>query len=121
MADILVVDDSPTMQNLVRTAIEAKGHKAHMAGDGVEGLEVLKGIDAPLAIVDINMPRLDGYSLVKSVRKDAKTSDMRIIFLTTETSDEAKAKMREVGANAWIGKPFDEDVLLNTVEQLLAS
>ena len=72
-------------------------------------------LDAPLAIVDINMPKLNGFQMVQTLRKTPKTKDMRIIFLTTETSDEAKKKMREVGGNAWIAKPFDDELLMREI------
>ncbi|MDF1728796.1 MAG: response regulator [Sulfitobacter sp.] len=119
MAELLMVDDSPTMQNLVRSALEKRGHVVHTAANGAEGLEKLSQLSVPLAIVDINMPKLNGYQMVRSIRGAEATRNMAVIFLTTETSDEAKARMKKAGANAWIRKPFDNDSLAETVQALL--
>lgn len=105
---ILTVDDSPSMRMLLRNALAEEGHDVHEAEDGVAALEWLARNRQPdLVITDINMPRLDGFGLVEAMRSKAEHRNLPILVLTTESSDEKKARARAAGATGWIVKPFE--------------
>lgn len=105
---ILTVDDSPSMRMLLRNTLVEEGHDVHEAEDGVAALEWLARNHQPdLVITDINMPRLDGFGLVEAMRSKAEHRNLPILVLTTESSDEKKARARAAGATGWIVKPFE--------------
>lgn len=117
MADILVVDDSPTMRNLVRRVLEIEGHAVTEAEDGLNGLKTATSQPLDLIVADINMPRMDGYQMISGIRDYKSKEDLPVIVLTTETSDRSKQKMKQVGANGWIAKPFEDDVLVKLINR----
>lgn len=119
MANILVVDDSPTMRHLVRRLLEEDDHEVTEASDGVIGLEQAAKLPVDLVIADLNMPRMSGYQMISGIRDSKPKGQLPIVVLTTETSETSKAKMREAGASAWIAKPFDDDVLMKIINQFL--
>ena len=104
---ILIVDDSASMRMLLKTSLAAQGFTVESAGDGAEGLERVREIGPDLLITDINMPRMDGFGLIEEVRKLADYRGLPILVLSTEFSEEKKARARAVGATGWITKPFD--------------
>jgi two-component system chemotaxis response regulator CheY len=116
---ILTVDDSPSMRMLLRAALTARGYTVADAEDGVAALEWLEANEAPsLVITDINMPRLDGFGLIEALRAKAEHRDRPILVLTTESSDEKKARARAAGATGWIVKPFDPEKLAAAVRRV---
>ena len=118
MTKILIVDDSPTMRGLVQLALENDGHTFATAEDGIDGLEKFSAFSPDLVIADINMPRLGGIEMIEGIRKLKSKTEVPIVVLTTETSKELKEKIREAGANSWVAKPFDDEVLSNLVRQM---
>lgn len=119
MPKILIVDDSPTMRGLVQSALKQDGFVFASAEDGVDGLEKFKAFGPDLVIADINMPRMDGVEMITEIRRLKSKSEVLILVLTTETSSELKDKIRTAGANSWVAKPFDDQVLRNVVNQML--
>ena len=119
---ILTVDDSRTMQSMLRKALEGAGYDVIQGGDGVEGLEVLQGATPkPNAIItDINMPRMDGFGLIEAVRAIEQYKHLPIIVLTTESDPEKKARARAAGATGWIVKPFSTDSLVAAIRRVTA-
>ncbi len=116
---ILTVDDSPSMRMLLRSTLVGQGHMVYEAEDGIDALQWLAANDAPdLMITDINMPRMDGFGLVEAVRAERRHADMPILVLTTESSDEKKARARSAGATGWIVKPFDPDKLASAIRRV---
>lgn len=116
---ILAVDDSRTMRDMVRLTLAGAGFSAHLAEDGVHGLEVLEDIPPPDAIItDINMPRLDGFGFINRVRAQEKYRAIPILVLTTESAADMKAKARDAGATGWIVKPFDPDKLVKALRMV---
>jgi two-component system chemotaxis response regulator CheY len=116
---ILTVDDSRTMRNMLMMALTGAGHTVVQAEDGVHGVEVLAqnpGID--VIITDINMPRMDGYGFIESVRRGAIANTAPILVLTTESEPAKKQRARDAGATGWIVKPFDADKLLAAVRRV---
>ncbi|MCP1241671.1 response regulator [Acetobacter lambici] len=119
---VLTVDDSRTMQGMLRKALEGAGYDVIQGGDGVEGLEVLKAADpTPNAIItDINMPRMDGFEFIEAVRALEQYKHLPMIVLTTESDPEKKARARAAGATGWIVKPFSTDSLVAAIRRVTA-
>ena len=119
MAHIMAVDDSVSLrQLLVRTLIEG-GHRVTEAKDGVEALRLAATQRVQLVITDINMPQMDGLTLVKKLRQLLAYMHVPILVLTTEMDPEKKKIAREAGATGWIVKPFEPIQLLATIRKVL--
>ena len=108
---ILAVDDSPSMRMLLRASLAKQGFAVEDTEDGVHGLERMHEVAPDLLITDINMPRMDGFELIEAVRAEPRFRGTPILVLSTEFSDEKKARARSAGATGWITKPFDPDKL----------
>ena len=110
--NVLTVDDSASMRALLKAALTSRGYDVVQAVDGVDALEWLErnsGVD--VIVTDINMPRMDGFGLIEALRGQSRFRDCPILVLSTESSDEKKARARSAGATGWIVKPFDADKL----------
>ncbi len=123
MADYnaLVVEDSPTMRQLIVFALRRlKNLKVIEADDGVAALKQLQTTQFDILITDINMPVMDGLKLVSMVRKDTNHKEIPIIIITTEGAEEDRQRALSLGANAYITKPIQAPQVINTVKELLA-
>jgi len=119
-ASILAVDDSPSMRQMVSFTLQSAGYDVVMANDGVEALEIAeKSPDINLVLTDVNMPNMDGITLVKHLRNLEDYKFKPILVLTTESSTEKKMMGKNAGATGWIVKPFDPEQLLNTLRRVL--
>ncbi len=117
---ILTIDDFRTMRDMLKITLEESGYRVLQAVDGVHGLEVLQTEMPRLIITDINMPRMDGFGLIKSVREDRRFLGVPILVLTTESTAEKKEMARRAGATGWIIKPFDPEKLIDIVRRVAA-
>jgi two-component system chemotaxis response regulator CheY len=118
---ILTVDDSRTMREMLRRALEDSGFNVVQAEDGVHGLEVLDGMDRPdVIITDVNMPRMDGLTFIEEVRSEQARRVIPILVLSTESDVEKKARARKAGATGWIVKPFDPVKLVDAIRRVAA-
>ena len=120
MARIIAVDDSASMRQMVSFTLKGAGHDVIEASDGVEALKLANqesGVD--LVISDINMPNMDGISLIKELRTLAPYKFTPILMLTTESSTDKKMEGKAAGATGWIVKPFNPDQLLATIGKVL--
>ena len=103
---------------------EREGYLVLLAKDGVDALEQLHALELPampaLLLVDVEMPRMDGFDLTRNVRSDDKTRAIPVIMITSRSADKHRTHALELGVNAYFGKPFQEDELLAEVERLLA-
>lgn len=115
---ILTVDDSASMRALLRHALDSRGFDVVQADDGQAALEWLAANDVDVIITDINMPRLDGFGLIERLRSGERHCDRPILVLSTESSDEKKARARSAGATGWIVKPFDAEKLVAAVRRV---
>lgn len=118
-ANILTVDDSPSMRMLLRVALVEQGFNVNEAEDGQYALDWLEQNTPDLVITDINMPRMDGFKLIAELRARNRFQDVPILVLTTESSPEKKARAREAGATGWIVKPFDPEKLNAAIRRVL--
>ena len=117
---ILIVDDSATMRALVRTALEADAHVVLEAPNGAAALSLLTHTAVDLVVTDVLMPELDGLSLTRALRADARFRALPILVLTTEATSVVKERGREAGATAWLVKPFHPDALRDSVQRALS-
>jgi two-component system chemotaxis response regulator CheY len=115
---VLAVDDSKTMRDMVGFTLKSAGFEVIEAEDGVRALSVLAGTSVDLVITDINMPNMDGVTLVKELRSRPAFKSIPILVLTTEGGDAKKAEGRAAGATGWIIKPFVPDKLLQIVNKV---
>ncbi len=116
---ILAVDDSASIRQMVGFTLKGAGYEVVEAIDGQDGLEKAKSRQANLVLTDHNMPRIDGITLIKSLRQMPQYAGVPILVLTTESSDEMKAKGRSAGATGWLVKPFDPKRLLDIVRKVI--
>ncbi len=112
---ILTIDNSRTMRDMLRLALGGAGFTVVQAVDGQDGLKVLPQQPVDVIITDINMPKLDGYGVIRAVRGDPAYDDTPILVLSTEAEQGSKDIANEAGANGWIVKPFDPDGLVKLV------
>jgi chemosensory pili system protein ChpA (sensor histidine kinase/response regulator) len=115
----LVVDDSITMRRVSQRLLERNGMRVVTAKDGLEAVGVLRDHHPDIILLDVEMPRMDGYEFASFVRNNEGTEDVPIIMITSRVSDEHKARAIELGVNDYLGKPYQETVLLDAVLQLL--
>jgi chemosensory pili system protein ChpA (sensor histidine kinase/response regulator) len=116
---VMVVDDSLTVRRVTQRLLEREGYRVALAKDGVDALEQLPEVRPDLMLVDIEMPRMDGFDLVRHVRGDAATAALPIIMITSRTADKHRNVALGLGVNAYFGKPFQEPVLLGAIAGLL--
>ena len=118
-ATILTVDDSSSMRQMVKATLSAAGYEVVQADDGVEALDIARATSVDLVITDVNMPRMDGITLVGKLRELPSYRLTPILLLTTESSPEKKMAGKRAGATGWIVKPFNPDQLLATMARVI--
>lgn len=116
---ILTVDDSSTMRQMITFTLKGANFDVLEASDGVEALEVAKGKQLSLIITDVNMPRMDGLTLVARLRALPEFKFTPILVLTTESDASMKQRGKEAGATGWIVKPFSPEKLLDVVNKVI--
>ena len=120
MAKILAVDDMRSMRELVKSVLEKHGHQVDTHESGDKALEYAKSNQVDLVITDINMPDMSGLDLIGELRKLPGYSNVPILMLTTESTDDKKQQARSLGANGWIQKPFNPERLATAVEKTMS-
>ncbi len=118
---VMVVDDSLTVRKVTQRLLIREGYQVRLAKDGVDALEQLQEFTPDVMLVDIEMPRMDGFGLVRSVRNSELTRAIPIIMITSRTADKHRNYAMELGANAYLGKPYQEDELLKTISEFISS
>ncbi len=119
MASILAVDDSASMRQMVSFTLKGAGFDVVEAVDGVDALSKAKGQSFNLVITDVNMPNMDGISLIRELRGLPAFKFTPLLMLTTESGNDKKQQGKMAGATGWIVKPFNPDQLLATVKKVL--
>jgi two-component system chemotaxis response regulator CheY len=115
---ILVIDDSASLRQVVKMALNGAGYDVIEAGDGQAALALLDGRQVNMAVCDVNMPIMNGIEFVKAAKALPGYKFMPILMLTTESQDEMKEKGKAAGAKAWMVKPFSPTQLVNAVAKL---
>ena len=119
MAKILAVDDSASMRGMVAFTLRGAGHEVTEAENGQLALDAAGGSAFDLVLADVNMPVMDGISMVRALRAKPEYQGVPILMLTTESHTEKKMEGKAAGATGWLVKPFDPDQLLATVKRVL--
>lgn len=120
MAKILIVDDSETSRTQLRNDLTKNGHTVVDGIDGADGLAKLQANpDVQLVISDVNMPVMDGISMVLKIRQTPANAKLKIFMLTTEATPDMKERGKQAGVNAWIVKPYAIDKLSAAIEKVL--
>lgn len=115
---VLAVDDSKTMRDMMTFTLKGAGHDVIEAEDGAAALEALGSASVDLVITDVNMPRMDGLTLVEKLRGLTHMKSVPILILTTESDEDLRARGRAAGATGWIVKPFNPSKLLSIVDKV---
>jgi CheY-like chemotaxis protein len=116
---ILIVDDEPYILNILDFSLDAEGYNVLKAADGDEALRLALEQSPDLIIMDVMMPRLDGYKTCQRLKEDEKTRDIPVVLLTARNSREDRARGDEVKADGFMTKPFSPQRLLETVQEYL--
>lgn len=116
---ILSVDDSPSIRQMVSFTLKGAGYAVVEAADGQDGLNKAKSGTFSLILTDQNMPKMDGITLIKSLRAMPQYKSVPILMLTTESGEAMKVQGRAAGATGWLVKPFDPAKLLEVVKKVI--
>lgn len=117
---ILTIDDSRTMRDMLNMALSSAGFTVVQAIDGEDGLSALGRQPVDVVITDINMPKLDGFGVIRAIRSNPSYDNTPILVLSTEAEQESKDIAKDAGATGWIVKPFDPDGLVHLVNSVCA-
>jgi two-component system, chemotaxis family, chemotaxis protein CheY len=115
---ILTIDDSKTIRDMLMLTLAGAGFEVVQAIDGQDGLDVLDREEFDVVITDINMPRMDGYEVIRQMRSNSAHKTIPILVLTTESEADKKNMARVAGATGWMVKPFDPDRLIETINKV---
>jgi len=121
MASILAVDDSASMRQMVSFTLKSAGHQVTEAEDGVVALNLARSGNYDLVLTDVNMPNMDGITLIGELRKLPNYKFTPLLMLTTESSSDKKMAGKNAGATGWIVKPFNPDQLLAVIKKALGN
>ena len=115
----LVVDDSITVRRVTERVLQRSGMRVVTAKDGLDAISVLQNHKPDIILLDIEMPRMDGYEFASHVRSDDRVSDVPIIMITSRVGDKHRARAIELGVNDYLGKPYQDAQLLDAIQRLL--
>jgi chemosensory pili system protein ChpA (sensor histidine kinase/response regulator) len=116
---VLVVDDSVTVRKITGRLMVREGYRVDTAKDGVDALEKMQDLVPDVVLLDVEMPRMDGFGLARVMRDDPKLKNVPIIMITSRTADKHRNHALEIGVNVYLGKPFQEAVLLGHIGELV--
>lgn len=116
----LVVDDSLTMRKVLGRLLERAGFEVLTAKDGMDAMQLLQDATPDVILTDIEMPRMDGFGLSRNIRDDARTAKTPLIMISSRTADKHQNAAREIGVDAFFGKPVQDEDLINKVNELIA-
>jgi chemosensory pili system protein ChpA (sensor histidine kinase/response regulator) len=117
---VLVVDDSLTVRRVTQRLLAREGYRVTLAKDGLEALERLAEERPSIVLSDIEMPRMDGFDLVRNIRGDRKLADLPVIMITSRIAQKHRDYAAELGVNHYLGKPYSEEELLALIGRYTA-
>jgi DNA-binding response OmpR family regulator len=109
---IVIADDDAEMRNALAATFEAKGYTVHACGDGLRALSLCKEVRPAVVLLDLDLPKLDGYEVARRLRADADLADLRIVAVTGQSDAQASARAWEAGFHDFLGKPAPVSMLL---------
>jgi two-component system chemotaxis response regulator CheY len=115
---VLTIDDSKTIRDMLMLTLAEAGFEVLQAVDGLDGLDILDKQQVDVVITDINMPRMDGYAVIRHLRGNSAHKSTPILVLTTESETDKKNLARVAGATGWMVKPFDPERLIATINKV---
>ena len=118
---MLVVDDSLTVRKVTARTLERNNYDVLLARDGVEALGLLQDSLPDLVLTDIEMPRMDGFELLGAIRNDRAAMDTPVVMISSRTGQKHRTRAETLGVSAYLGKPYTELDLIDTIERLLPS
>ena len=118
---VLVVDDSITVRRVTQRLLQREGYRVAMAADGLQALERLQEERPAVVLSDIEMPRMDGFDLVRNIRADEALADLPVIMITSRIASKHREHAAELGVNHYLGKPYSEEELLSLVRDYTSS
>lgn len=116
---VMVVDDSVTVRKVTSRLLERQGMDVIVAKDGIEAIAMLQERHPDVMLLDIEMPRMDGFEVARQVRRDERVQDLPIIMISSRTGEKHQEHAAELGVNRFLGKPFQENELLATIDSLV--
>jgi len=116
---VMVIDDSVTVRKVTTRLLERHGFEVITAKDGVDAIATLQDVKPDIMLLDIEMPRMDGFEVATLVRHDERLQDVPIIMITSRTGQKHKDRALSIGVNGYLGKPFQEHDLLENIEKYL--
>jgi chemosensory pili system protein ChpA (sensor histidine kinase/response regulator) len=116
---VMVVDDSVTVRRVTQRLLLREGYQVVLAKDGVDALEQLQDFAPDIMLVDIEMPRMDGFDLTRNVRSDNRFKKIPIVMITSRTADKHRNMAFSLGVNVYLGKPYQEHELIETITRFV--
>ncbi|MEJ2115803.1 MAG: response regulator, partial [Gammaproteobacteria bacterium] len=116
---VMVVDDSITIRKVTTRFLERNDYKVVTAKDGVDAVQKLQDFTPALILLDIEMPRMDGYELASNVRNNERLKNVPIIMITSRTGDKHRQRAMDIGVQEYLGKPYNESELLGYVQRVM--
>ncbi|MDX1674904.1 MAG: response regulator [Longimicrobiales bacterium] len=119
MATILIIDDDPDAQSILRTFLGSRGHEVHGASGGEMGLGKLADVGPDLVILDVMMPGMDGWEVARRIRRDPDHADVRILMLTARDGRDARAEGADAGVDDYVVKPVGLEELEHRIDAMI--
>ncbi len=119
MAKVLIVEDSLTQRELIAQLLKANGLEVSTAADGMEAMEKIKNNPPDVVILDIILPKMNGYEICRKIKADAKTQNLAVVMCSAKKEEFDRYWGMKQGADAYIAKPFHPQELVGTIKQLL--
>jgi chemosensory pili system protein ChpA (sensor histidine kinase/response regulator) len=117
---VMIVDDSVTVRKVTSRLMERQGWEVLTAKDGVDAVNQLQDVYPDMVLLDIEMPRMDGFEVLRTVRRDPRLANLPIIMITSRTGEKHQRQAKELGVNGFLGKPFQEAGLMSTIDEVLS-
>jgi len=117
---VMVVDDSITMRRVLQRLLQREGYRVAVAADGRQALDTLRLERPALVLSDVEMPRMDGFELLSSIRNTAQLATLPVVMITSRIADKHREHAKTLGANEYLGKPYSEDELLAVLARYAA-
>ena len=118
---ILIVEDDPKSMTLTKDLLKISGYTTIQAADGKQGAELAKSAKPDLILMDIMMPKMDGYSACREIKTDQSTKNIPVVMLTAVGYDLNKKLAKQMGADGYVTKPFSRQQLIDAISPLLAT